>query len=42
MWGELDGGHRQGSEGVVGYARPDDGDGCGGSGMLDIDRGVRK
>ena len=25
MWGEWDGGHRQGAEGVVAYSRTDDG-----------------
>ena len=42
MWGEWDGGHRQGAEGVVAYARPDDGHGCGESGMVDTDRGLRE
>ena len=42
MWGEWVGGHRQGAEGVVAYARPDDGHGCGESGMVDTDRGLRE
>ena len=37
--GGWDGGHRQGGEGVVAYARPDDGHG---SGMVDTDRGLRE
>ena len=42
MWGEWDGGHRQWAEGVVGYARPDVGHGCGESGMVDTDRWLRE
>ena len=41
MW-RVGGLIQTGGEGVVAYASTDDGDGCGGSGMLDIDRGVRK
>ena len=42
MCGEWDCGHRQVEEGVVAYARPDDGHVCEESGMVDIDRGLRE
>ena len=40
--GGWDGGHRQGGEGVVAYARTDDDHGCGESWMVDTDRGLRE
>ena len=42
MWGEWDGGLRQGVEGAVAYARPGDDHGCGESGMVDTDNGLRE
>ena len=42
MWGEWDVGHRQGGEEVAAYAIPDDGNGRGGSEMVDTDKGVRE
>ena len=42
--GDWDVGHRQGGEEVAAYAyaRPDDDHGCGESGLVDTDRGLRE